>query len=294
MSSLLNRVIAHYSSRNSPQDAQLTCTHAGAGSVCHSRWSQRITQIALAVALGLGGSGAPLFLPSPAAPAAHAESVFEHRFDPSHPIVDKADVLSQQQVQEASQKLTNIHSKRPFRFYIVFVKTAVPDASPTEVPSAPSSASPDAAPKPAGQTPEDKKRMLWAYQFTQKNHLDAYDALLVVETDTHQASLYHSPHGPLQNDEAQKLYSEHPADGVPSKALYMRANGMPLLPASKLHFRKTACTTALLRHGPPRTRSAPRITRVSGRARARAVSGAPTPVLRRRREVLHKIHQTVQ
>ena len=58
--------------------------------------------------------------------------------------------------------------------------------------------------------------MLWAYQFTQKNHLDAYDALLVVETDTHRASLYHSPHGPLQNDEAQKLYSEHPADGVPS------------------------------------------------------------------------------
>lgn len=216
MSSLLNRVIAHYSSHRSPQDAQLTCTHAGAGSVCRSRWSQRITQVALAVALGLGGSGIPLFLPSPAAPAAHAESVFEHRFDPSHPIADKADVLSQQQVQEASQKLTNIHSKRPFRFYIVFVKTAVPDASPTEVPSAPSSASPNAAPKPAGQTPEDKKRLLWAYQFTQKNHLDAYDALLVVETDTHQASLYHSPHGPLQNDEAQKLYSEHPADGVPS------------------------------------------------------------------------------
>ena len=162
MSSLLNRVIAHYSSHRNPQDAPLTCTRAGAGSVCRSRWSQRITQIALAVALGLGGSGAPLFLPSPAAPAAHAESVFEHRFDPSHPIVDKADVLSQQQVQEASQKLTNIHSKRPFRFYIVFVKAAVPDASPTEVPSAPSSASPNAAPKPAGQTPEDKKRMLWA------------------------------------------------------------------------------------------------------------------------------------
>ena len=110
MSSLLNRVIAHYSSHRSPQDAQLTCTHAGAGSVCRSRWSQRITQVALAVALGLGGSGAPLFLPAPAVPAAHAESVFEYRFDPSHPIVDKADVLSQQQVQEASQKLTNIHS----------------------------------------------------------------------------------------------------------------------------------------------------------------------------------------
>lgn len=295
MSSLLNRVIAHYSSHRNPQDAPLTCTCAGAGSVCRSRWSQRITQIALAVALGLGGSGAPLFLPSPAAPAAHAESVFEHRFDPSHPIVDKADVLSQQQVQEASQKLTNIHSKRPFRFYIVFVKTAVPDASPTEVPSAPSSASPDAAPKPAGQTPEDKKRMLWAYQFTQKNHLDAYDALLVVETDTHQASLYHSPHGPLQNDEAQNYTPSTRQTGCPpSKALYMRESGMQLLPASKLHFRKTACTTALLRHGPPRTRSAPRITRVSGRARARAVSGVPTPVLRRRREVLHKTHQTVQ
>lgn len=295
MSSLLNRVIAHYSSHRSPQDAQLTCTHAGAGSVCRSRWSQRITQVALAVALGLGGSGIPLFLPSPAAPAAHAESVFEHRFDPSHPIVDKADVLSQQQVQEASQKLTNIHAKRPFRFYIVFVKTAVPDTSPTEVPSAPSSASPNAAPKPTDQTPEDKKRLLWAYQFTQKNHLDAYDALLVVETDTHQASLYHSPYGPCRMMKLKSYTLSTRQTGCPpSKVLYMRANGMPPLPASKLHFRKTACTTALLRHGPPRTRSAPRITRVSGRARARAVSGVPLPVLRRRREVLHKIHLTVQ
>ena len=137
--------------------------------------------------------------------------------------------------------------------------------------------------------------MLWAYQFTQKNHLESRDVLLVVETDTHQASLYHSPHGPLQNDEAQKLYSEHPADGVPSiESTVHEGKWNATLTSLEAALQKDGLYDRIIAARPPRTRSAPRITRVSGRARARAVSGAPTPVLRRRREVLHKIHQTVQ